>query len=68
MIVAKPARILVLVALLAHGSVSRAADEPDNSQAVEVTALENSIAQQQEIANYRNQLADLESEFGVYDQ
>jgi len=68
MIVANPARIIVLIALLTHGSVSRAADEPDNSQASEVTAVENSIAQQQEIANYRNQLADLESEFGVYDQ
>jgi len=64
---AKPARIFLFTALLINGQLCVAADEPVGSQSAEYSALQTSILQQQKIADYRNRLAELETEFGVYD-
>ena len=68
MIAAKPTRILLLATVLIQGSFVLAADEPGTSQNTEISNLQSSIIQQQQIAAYREQVAEMGSEFGPYDQ
>jgi hypothetical protein len=68
MIATKFSKILLSIAVLTATSISHGADEPNVSETALNTSLQISIDQQQEIESFQNRLAELESEFGVYDQ